>query len=181
MGRITLPPYSQIANLDGTGNFAVKKYYHWPFSFFYKKKLKMILDILEPKRHYYNILDFGCGEAQIFKPELSNLCQRVVCVDKAEDIDLRWSFDMVICASVLEFVELPVAVARLKMVTRPKGVLVVASPLNTWLTRLYFKLIGDTNKRHTEKEIIDEVAKRFFIVEYKKWLGLYFVLRGYPK
>ena len=180
MGRLTLPPYSKVKSLDGTGNFAVKKYYLWPFSFIYRKKLKLITQLLE-RQNYYNILDFGCGDANIFYPELSKYAKFVKSVDRPENIDLRCKFDVVVCASVLEFVDLPVSVARLKLVTPSNGIIVGASVMDTWLTRLYFKLIGDKRKRHTQKEIMAEINKRFFVVKYEEWFGIYFSFKGYPK
>ena len=180
MGRLTLPPYSKVKNLDGTGNFAVKKYYQWPFAWVYRKKLKLIVGLLE-RKNYYNILDFGCGEANIFHPELSKYAQFVKGVDRPEKIDLRSRFDVVVCASVLEFVELSVAVARLKLTTSPGSIIVGASVMDTWLTRLYFKLIGDKRKRHTQKEIMAEINKRFFVINYNEWCGIYFSFKGLPK
>lgn len=178
MGRLTLPPYSKVAYLDGMGNYAVKKYYKWPFSFFYRKKLELILEMLPEKVD--NILDFGCGDAKIFEPALSKRCNRLVCIDRPENIDLRWSFDRVVCASVLEFVELPKTIAQLKIVTRHTGMLVGASVMTNRFTNLYFKLIGDKHKRHHHNLIIEELSKRFKITT-STWLGIYLVFRGIPK
>jgi len=179
--RLSLPPLQGIKHLDGKGNFAVKKYYAFPFSFFYQKKLRMILNLLDRKRIYRNILDFGSGEAEIFKPELSKRALNVKCVDKVSEINVRWKFDVVVCSSVLEFCNLNPVLNRIRQICQPYGMLVGASVMDTWATRLYFKLIGDKQKRKSHKEILEAVHKHFFIVEQYEWFGLYLSFKGYPK
>lgn len=178
---LALPKYESVKDYEGQGNYAVAKYYRFPFSFFYRQKLKMIVRMLEKGKIYKNILDFGSGKAEIFREELEKHALQVKCIEAQDILDFRWKFDVVVCASVLEFVQLPVAISILKNVTHKNGMIVGASPMDTWATRLYFRLIGDKNLRNTHKVILNELSKYFFIIEKKEWLGLYFSFKGYPK
>lgn len=178
---LSLPSYSKVKDYEGQGNYAVSRYYKFPFSFFYRQKLKMIVRLLDEGKIYRNILDFGAGKAEIFREELSKHALQVKCTELQDVIDPRWKFDVIVCASVLEFTNLVVSLRVLKSLIAPNGMLVAASPMNTWLSHLYFKLIGDKNKRHSHKEILNEAAKHYFITSYKEWFGLYFVFKGYPK
>lgn len=171
-----LKPYSEIKHLEGIGNFAVSKYYKFPFSFFYRHKLKMSIKMLE-KSVYKNILDFGTGSG-ILLPELRKHAQFAKGIDKLDVIDKRWKYDVVICNSVLEFVDLKSTLTLLKSILSPKGILIVASPMDNWLSRLYFRLIKDRYSRHSHKKILTEISKHFKIRKYKTWLGLYFAVRA---
>ena len=176
---LLLPPLSKVIDYEGKGNFAIKKYYHWPFSFFYQKKLKMILSIIDKRRNYRFILDYGSGPAEIFRESLSNFGQRVDCVDKLDTIDGK--YDLIVCASVLEFVNLKETLPYLKSHLLQSGELVGSSPMDTRLSRLYFKLIGDNLTRNTHQQILRELHKHFWVVKTKEWFGLYFSFKAYPK
>ena len=178
---LALPKYSKVKDYEGQGNYAVSRYYKFPFSFFYRKKLKMIVSNLEKGKIYRNILDFGAGRPEIFREELEKHALQVKCVDLLENIDFRWNFDVVVCASVLEFTNLPICFSMLNKIVDRNGMLLASSPMDTWLSRLYFKMIGDTNKRKSHKEIMDVAGRYFFITRYTEWFGLYFSFRGYPK
>ena len=177
---LALPEYRKVKDYEGGGNYAISRYYKFPFRFFYRQKLRMLVELLGPKIHK-NILDFGSGKAEIFREELEKHALQVKCVDMQEPINLEWRFDVVVCASVLEFTHLPVCLSTLKKIIRPNGMIVVSSPMDTWLSRLYFKLIKDKNSRHSHLEILKEASKYFFIVKYKEWFGMYFSFKGYPK
>ena len=176
---LLLPEYDEVRHFEGLGNYAIDKYYKWPFRYFYRKKLELILKELEAGRIYGNILDYGSGPAEIFRKSLAKRALSVTCVDSQEELDTRSRFDVTICASVLEFCWLPTTSRILRTVT--KGKLIIASPTDSWLSRLYFKLIGDTQHRNSEREIIREIGKYFSILSYKKWLNLYYVIRACPK
>jgi len=177
---LALPKYDKVKDYEGTGNFAVSKYYKFPWRIFYRHKLKMIVSHFD-KKLYRNILDFGSGKAEIFREELQKHALQVKCIELQDEINASWKFDVVVCASVLEFTHLPVCLSTLKRVVHPNGMLVVSSPMDTWLSRLYFKFIGDKNSRHSHKEILSESSKYFFILDYQEWFGLYFSFKGYPK
>lgn len=179
--RLSLPKYETVKDYEGLGNFAVSRYYKFPFSFFYCKKLQLILSLLTKGKVYRNILDYGCGKANIFREELEKHSLQVKCIDVGDILDQRWKFDVVVCASVLEFVNLPVALKLIKGVIAPNGMIVASSPMDTWLSRTYFKIIDDKSVRHTHKEIMEEVHKYYFVVKYKEWFGLYFSFKAYPK
>lgn len=177
---ITLPPYSLVKKFEGKGNWAIKKYYQFPFNIFYKKKFKMIVDMLTPGKVYRNILDFGGGPAEIFKKELGKHAMSVTSYDLPM-IDPRWKFDVIVCASVLEFLPLSHVLPQLKKAIAPKGFMIVASPMETWLTRLYFKIIGDPHIRRSEVSMLRQLEDYFEIKEYKSWFGLYFACKAVPK
>lgn len=176
---LLLPPLSKVIDYEGKGNFAIKKYYHLPFSLFYKKKLKMILSLMDEGRKYNSILDFGCGPAQIFRESLQSRGRRVECVDKLDNISGK--YDLIVCASVLEFVNLKETLPYLKSHLIHGGALIGSSPMDTKLSRLYFSLIGDKLQRKSHVEIMRELHKHFWVVKYKKWFGLYFSFKAYAK
>jgi 2-polyprenyl-3-methyl-5-hydroxy-6-metoxy-1,4-benzoquinol methylase len=176
--NLTLPPYKSLSHLEGKGNWAIRKYYQWPYSFFYRHKLKMIIKMMAPGMPYYNILDFGAGPG-IFTLELNKHAYFVKSFDLKDPIDLRWQFDVIVCASVLEFVHhLDPTVQFLRKVLKPDGLLLVASPIDSALSRFYFRQIKDKNKRHSHKFIIQTISKHFKITEKRNWLNLYFSLKA---
>lgn len=177
---IALPPYRTVRNWERYENAAVKKYYHFPFNLFYVKKLKMIVDMLEPKKIYRNILDYGAGAAQIFETELEKHAIHVIPWHSGRGLVLenRWKFDVVICASVLEFVNLEATVKEIEPIMTPKGIMIVASPIESWVSKLYFKLVGSTKyRRHSHKIIRTYLQGHFNELDYKEWFGLYFVMK----
>lgn len=178
---LTLPRYSEVKKWEGGGNYAVSRYYRFPFRFFYRKKLRMILSMLDKKTIYKNILDYGSGPARIFRPALLKRAVNVACVDSTSGINFRARYDVIVCASVLEFVQNLHIVVALLNTLMDDGVLIVASPMDNWLTRLYFWAIGDKNKRHSKEKIIREISTFFKITETKTWLGLYFVVKATQK
>jgi hypothetical protein len=180
MGSITLPPYSQVEKYEGLGNFAIGKYYKFPYNIFYTMKFKLIVSLLSDHL-YKNILDFGSGPAEIFRPELKKHGLVVTCLDRENELDIRSSYDLIVCASVLEFVWLQTTIARLRRVCKENGSIIICSVCDNWMTRLYFRLIGDENTRHSKSEIMSHVNKYFKVVQEKSWMGLYWVCKAYPK
>lgn len=177
--RVQLPPYAEVARFEGKGNWAVKKYYQLPQCIFYKKKLKMIANELLHK-NWGSILDFGAGFG-IFEPELKRHARYVYSVNEGDPIDWRWKFDAIVCASSLEFCHLDFTVKNLRNMCKKNSVLIVASPMKSFLSGLYFKRIKDANVRHGHKEIKEVIARYFTIKKYKTWFGLYFLIVGAPK
>lgn len=180
--RLALPSYESIRKFEGKGNFAVGKYYKFPFKFFYRQKLRMIMDMFETGRMYGSILDFGCGKAQILRDSLEKKSFYVKCVDILDWIDYEYKYDVVVCASVLEFCDpLYDTALMLRKIVRKDGMVVVASPMKNILTRLYFWLIGDTYIRNNHMKIISQMSEFFTISDYKEWNGLYFSFKGHPR
>ena len=173
--RILLPPYESLKHLEGKGNYALKKYYQFPYSLFYKHKLKMVVQMIE--RHYGNCLDFGSGPG-IFLPELKRHASRVIGYEKDEKLDNRLNFDLIVCSSVLEFCDLEPTLDFLKEILKPSGHLIVASPMRSPLSKAYFSIIKDKNKRHSDIDIINAISSKFKITQKKNWLGLYFCLKA---
>lgn len=178
---LTLPPYDQVAHLEGLGNYAVKKYYKFPYRPFYRHKLKMAVSMIDKNEYYRNCLDFGAGRAEIFKPELQKHARLVKSVDKDDAINYSWDFDLIMCSSVLEFTFLDHTTRMLRKLINNQGHLIVASPMKTPISNLYFKLIKDEHRRNSHKEIMDSLTRYFKVEAYKEWLGLYFSARLSPK
>lgn len=178
---LLLPEYNKVAIWEGLGNFAIKKYYKWPFSFFYRKKFKMILDLMDKNRIYRSTLDYGSGPAEIFRKSLSLQSLKVKCVDKALVLGDNEKFDLIVCASVLEFVDLKKTLPTLKSRLLPGGVLIGASPMDSYWSRLYFRLIKDRNNRNSKRDILNELNKHFWIIKVNEWFGLYFSFKAFPK
>ena len=173
---VQYPPLSTLSHLEGKGNFAVSKYYKWPFRPFYRHKLKMIADMMGDAK-YDRILDFGSGSG-IFRTELLKHSKSVSCVNEDTPINPHWRFDAIICASVLEFTHLYSVVSNLRNILNDGGVLYVASPMDTRISQGYFRLIGDEKFRHSHNTIKAVVSKHFEIKEYTEWMGLYFALKA---
>ena len=173
---VQYPPLSSISHLEGKGNFAVSKYYKLPFRPFYRHKFKMIVDMIGDSE-YGKVLDFGTGSG-IFRTELLNHANSVVCVNENTPINPLWRFDAIICASVLEFCHLYSVVSNLYSLLNPGGILYVASPMDTRLSQSYFKLIGDNKLRHSHDLIKSVIETKFQLKEYKEWMGLYFALKA---
>ena len=178
--NLRLPSYSSLKEYEGKGNYAISKYYKFPYSIFYRHKLKMILDIMEKDKIYHNILDYGSGPG-IFTPALKQHTLFVKSFDINDVLDTRWRYDAVVCSSFLEFSELPFTLDLISKLLNPGGKLYVGSPMETGLTKLYFKSIGDKNKRHGHNKIMSEISKKFRIETYNLWMNLYFALRASKK
>ena len=176
---VKYPSFKSIKHLEGKGNFAVSKYYKWPFRPFYRHKLKMIVDMIGDDK-FQRILDFGSGSG-IFRQELLRHAKSVSCIDIDTTINPHWRFDAIICASVLEFTHLYPTVDTLYNLLSPGGVLYVASPMDTKLSRAYYKLIKDDNYRHSHKTIKSVLEAKFNIKEHKEWMGLYFALKAFKR
>ena len=172
---LELPERNQIIKHEGLGNYAISKYYQFPYSFFYQYKLKMILNMMKGGS-YKNILDYGAGPG-IFTPELKKH-GKVTSVDISDPINPTWKFDLIICSSVLEFTFVDHTCRLLKTILHQKGEIIVASPIQSKLSRLYFNAIGDRKVRHSHLEIQSKVSKHFKIERYEEWLGLYFALKA---
>lgn len=181
LNPISLPDYSSIKKHEGNGNYAIKKYYELPWRPFYRKKLYLVRSLLDKHRIYKNILDFGCGPG-IFTPELKKKAISVISVDKEDKIDPRSRFECIVCASTLEFVEdLPATIEYLHSRTYSKAQIIVSSPTNSLLSRIYFKSIGDKLVRNSPDTIVKVVDKYFKVLDYKNWMGLYFAFKGYRR
>lgn len=178
---LALPPYESVKHLEGKGGYAVDKYYRHPYKFFYKKKLEMVLSYLTPGRLYMSILDFGCGQAKILLPSLQRRACFVDSVDRIEDVDTKADYSVIVCASVLEFVDLPRYLKVLREALHKNGMLIVASPMQTFFAEYYFHLIKDRKRRHSHKDILATVRKHFYVSGYKEWFGLYFSFKAVPK
>lgn len=178
---LLLPPLSQVAKWEGQGNYTIKKYYKWPFSLFYRHKLNMILDLMDKHRIYINVLDFGSGRAEIFRRSLSLRSRKVRCVDAYHVINYNEKYDLIICSSILEFVDLKKTIPFLKEHLMRGGSLIGASPMSTKWSNLYFRMIGDNLKRNSQSEILNELRKHFLITKKKEWLGLYFSFKAFPR
>lgn len=174
---LALPPYSSVKHLEGIGNYAVRKYYKLPWSYFYRKKLRMARDLMS-KSTYYNILDFGYG-CGIFTPELSKRSMRnITSINYTHEIRSNWNFDLIMCCSVLEFCDLELTLWKLKQILKPTGEIIVSSPMKCFITDMYYKLIGDKYARHSHNKIVKNMKHYFNVEKYITWNGLYFGMRA---
>ena len=177
---LLLPKLETISYLEGKGNFAVRKYYKWPERIFYRHKLKMILDLMDVGRVYKSTLDFGAGPAKILEKSLKSRSWKYTAIDHddAQPID---KFDLIVCGSVLEFVNLDETLKYFKSHLLNGGHIIGASPMDTALSRFYFKKIGDSLKRNNHKSIMQALKKHFHVVDNQEWLGLYFSFKATQK
>lgn len=171
---LTFPKYSSVRKLEGNGNYAIRKYYVYPWRYFYRHKVRMIERMLRDSR-FNSIMDFGAGP-ELMTPQWKKYAHEVYCIDKHHT---QWpKVNMTICASVMEFVPLKETFEKLSQHTNE---IIVASPMQTSRSDFYFKFINDKNKRHSQKEILDEMNRCFSIYSYATWMGLYFCVRGIRK
>ena len=175
--NLRLPPYASLKQYEGKGNYAISKYYRFPHSFFYRKKLKMIVSLMEKDKIYHNILDYGSGPG-IFTDELKKHALFIKNFEIKDIIDPRWRFDAIVCSSVLEFCHLSITLQTLRSILNTNGKLFIGSPMNTKLSLLYFRCISNKESRHSHFNILSEVSKHFRIEEYHSWMNLYFALRA---
>lgn len=167
-------PYSSVKHLEGAGNWAVDKYYKWPHRYFYRHKVRMIERMLRGRR-YSSILDFGAGP-NLMSNQWSKYAPDVYISD--EGYEPKKQFDLIICASVMEFVPLKETFNKLYSNLNPGGHIIVASPMKSELTQVYFDHLRDINTRHGHEDILSEMSRMFNIREYDSWLGLYFCALG---
>lgn len=168
---LKFPKYSIIRYFEGRGNYAVNKYYFYPHRYFYRHKVRMIEKALRGRK-FDQIVDFGAGPG-VLTDQWHNYTDRVYNADIYTDYIPKCQ--LAICASVMEFVNLK---ETFKMLADSVDEIVVASPMETPLSILYFKKIRDLHRRKPHTEIISEMTKHFSINHYESWLGLYFCVRG---
>ena len=173
---LDFPPYDTVAEHEGKGNWAVSKYYRFPYRFFYRHKLRMITDLIGHET-FAHLLDYGCGPG-VLKRELEKHALYYKGYDLGDVFDPRWRFDVVVLASVLEFLNIESTLKRVKSVLKPSGFIIIASPMDTWASRQYFKLIGDKHTRNSNERIIGRVSDMFKVQRIDTWLGLYFAMKA---
>lgn len=146
----------------------------------------MIVNMLLGSKYKY-ILDYGSGPG-IFTKELHRHSSFVSNYD-VPSYDLKtnktykFKFDVVVCASVLEFCEnhnLDEILEHIKSLINQNGFLIVASPLDSIFSKFYLNLIRDKNKRNSCKDVIHKISNKFKITKYKEWMGLYYCLKATP-
>ena len=168
---LTFPKYSSVKHLEKQGNYALSKYYFYPFRWFYRHKVRMIEQALRGKR-FKSITDFGSGPG-LMTQEWSKYADKIYLIDeKHKELP---KVDMTICASVMEFVPLNETFEKLAEFTKE---IIVASPMKTAFSWSYFTLINDNHKRHSHQEITAEMTRYFSVNYNKEWAGLYFCARG---
>jgi 2-polyprenyl-3-methyl-5-hydroxy-6-metoxy-1,4-benzoquinol methylase len=120
------------------------------------------------ERHFRRILDVGCAEG-IFFPELARRCDKLFAMDVHEN--LKWtqelavkeglqvnlaratvealpfqsgSFDAVVCLSVLFYLGagLDKAIRELARVTSTEGIILLGTPVESWITRYAYRAFG---------------------------------------
>lgn len=171
---LTFPKYSQVKKYENKGNYAVKKYYFWPWRFFYRHKIRMIERAMRGD-HFNSIMDFGSGPGLMYN-QWKKQAHEVYLFDK-NNTQIP-NVNMTICASVMEFVPLKETFEKLAQHTNE---IVIASPMKSGWSDYYFKMIDDKETRHSHQEILDEMARYFSINYHESWLGLYFCARGIRK
>lgn len=171
---IKFPPYRSVAHYEGMGNWAVDKYYKWPLRYFYRHKIRMIERMLRSRR-YTNIMDFGGGPG-LFHEEWKKYGKNIYTINEYMSFPIE-KMDLIICASVMEFVELDMF-QSLSNCLNPGGDIIVASPMSTEFSTFYFGLINDRNYRHSHHKIINQMSKVFNLRHYKTWADLYFCAMG---
>lgn len=169
-------PYHSVKHLEGEGNWAISKYYKWPYRYFYRHKIRMIEMMLRDRR-YRSAIDFGCGPA-ILVNQWHEYAEDVFLVDEYDQLPNK-KVDLIICSSVMEFVDdLDKTFSDLAKCLEDNGDIVVASPMYSFSSEAYFAIINDRNKRHGHADILTAMSKHFDMRHYRTWLDLYFCAMG---
>jgi len=168
--RLVLPKKENIYN---TSDSDIKRFYYSsfpPISWVFKKRLKMVLDLLKPEKggKSKNLLEIGAGSG-ILLPSLKLMTNSLYAGDVHDNIpfvkklmskeglnnlDFRKfsitkipfasnKFDSVVAVSVLEHIpELDKAAEELYRITNKNGALVIGIPVDNILTKLGFIFLG---------------------------------------
>lgn len=160
---------SAISNHTSEDYHLVDLYYSWYASWFYRKRLSMVLALLD-QVSTGRVLEVGIGSGILLK-ELLARSESVAGIDLHDDysevlkmletegveidrlelrkgdiLDIPYKedlFDSAVCVSVLEhFVDPRPALIELSRVVRPGGSVVVGFPARTFLTDPLFKVLG---------------------------------------
>lgn len=168
---LSFPSYTSVKEYEGKGNYAVSKYYQYPWRWLYRHKIRMIERAI--RGEYFNsIMDFGSGPG-IMTNQWKKQAHEIYSVDK-RNIQIP-NVHLTICSSVMEFVPLEHTFETLSQHTHE---IVVASPMKTSLSDYYFRIIEDHNQRHSHQDILKNMVRYFSINYYRSWCGLYFCARG---
>jgi len=178
---IKLPELSSISKHEGGGNYAISKYYRHPYKMFYRKKLYIARNLLDKDVIYRTILDFGSGPG-IFTKELKRHAISVKSYEPGVLIDKRSRFECIVALSVMEFLEqLPEEIEWLRKVSTFHTQLIIVSPMDSILSRLYFYLIGDKKVRNSKENVLAAVDKHYKVLRYGEWFGLYYYIKAIAK
>ena len=162
--RLNLPPRALVTKPDVDDPI---DYYYRPLTApLYRARLRDAL-VLLGDGPFDSLLEVGYGSG-VFLPELARRTERLVGIDvhggrdgvarmaKALDLDVELldaslfelpfesgTFDALVCLSVMEhLVELDAAVAELRRIVRPGGLLVLGVPVRNAATSSFFRLVG---------------------------------------
>lgn len=171
---LSFPKYSKVKHHENRGNWAVKKYYFWPWRFFYRHKVRMIERAIRGDR-FNSLMDFGAGPG-ILTLQWNKYAHEVYSINEGHS--QLPNVNMTICSSVMEFVPLK---ETFEMLSKHTNEIIIASPMKSALSDYYFRLIEDKAVRHSHEQITSEMARYFSINYYKDWGGMYFVARGIKK
>ena len=172
---LSFPSYSSVAGYEGKGNYAVSKYYQYPWRWLYRHKVRMIERALRGNK-FELMLNFGSGPG-ILDYELYKYTKFLVNYDIGCP-EINGRYDIAVCASVMEFVSLKDTFEKLSQHTEE---IIVTSPMKTSLSDYYFRLIEDKHQRHPHQDILENMVRYFSINYYRSWCGLYFCARGIRK
>jgi SAM-dependent methyltransferase len=168
----------------------VDYYYHWLYGVVYRRRLRMILELLGPGP-VDRLLEIGYGSG-ILLPELSRRAKSLDAVDRHEQVagvsimleamsvkaTLRsgdvlslpypdGAFQAVVCVSVLEHLaELDGACAEIERVLSPEGIAVIGFPVANLLTSGLFRWLGYRAREihpSSHGEILRALRRRFQI------------------
>ncbi len=194
--KIILPPkklMNKILAADPNQEiFSLNRYYSPLSKFFYLKRLKMVLKLINNER-FENMLDVGFGSG-IFLPTLVKNAQNLYAIDIHQHIGLveemlknagakirlkqasalnlpfeNDSFDCITCLSVLEFIkDTDKAVSEMARVAKKNAKIIIGAPCVNKLTDFCYSLLGKSgqNQKHCsdQNKIITSV-KKFLEIE----------------
>lgn len=177
-------------------------HYNFLTGWFYIKRLKMAIKLLDNNKRFDNILEIGFGSG-ILMPELNKRCNRLFGIDIHENINIVKTrlkginicaelikgsileipfrdnyFDAIVSVSILEhLIDLRSAVSEIKRVLKVNGVLVIGFPVKNFLADSSIRITGWNLSTTLEERHVS--SHRDILSAFEKDMRLENILR-YP-
>lgn len=190
--KLVLPPRKSLVYTNIEDPI---KYYYIPFvGYFYKKRLRMVLGMIE-RNDFDSLLDIGYGCGILF-PTLKNYSKNLYGIEthgmekevteSMEKLGVKVNlipgnildlskidkkFEAITMVSILEHIkEIDKAVEQVATLQSPRDLMFVGSPVKNRITDLVFTLFGfdyETHHPSSHKDILRALEKKYDVLKLK--------------